>query len=276
MMRDLISPAELAELLGEGRPVRVLDVRWTLQKPDGRDDYVAGHIPGAVYVDLDEDLAAHGRPATEGRHPLPGLDDLQRTVRRLGINDGDTVVAYDGWNAMGAARAWWVLGWAGIGDVKVLNGGIDAWTAAGKPLERGEVRPEPGTATLSPGSRPSLDIDAAAELAARGRLVDSRAPERFRGDVEPMDPKPGHIPGAVNVPSSRYLDEAGRILPAERVRELFAELAADGDLGVYCGSGVTAANTALALHEAGIAASLYPGSWSQWSNLPDRPVALGD
>lgn len=276
MTSSLVTPDELEQLLAADAPVRLLDVRWTLEKPDGLDDYLAGHLPGAVYVDLDNDLAASGLPATEGRHPLPNIGELQAAVRRLGISNGDTIIAYDGWNNMGAARAWWLLGWAGLADVRVLNGGLDAWRDAGKPLEAGAVVAVEGTATLTPGHRPNLSIDGAAEYAVNGILIDSRAAERYRGDSEPLDPRAGHIPGAVNVPSSEYLD-AGRFASPQRVREVFAGVGVDDNAAVatYCGSGITAAHTALALHEAGITAAVYTGSWSQWSNHADRPAATG-
>ncbi|MCW4458469.1 sulfurtransferase [Microbacterium sp. MPKO10] len=277
MTSALLNADELQGLCAGESPVRLLDVRWSLAKPDGRDDYLRGHLPGAVYVDLDTDLAASGRPATEGRHPLPDIDDLQRTARRLGIHSGDTVVAYDAWNTMGAARAWWVLGWAGLGDVRVLNGGLDAWQAAGYPLETGTVTVEAGDVTLSAGHRPTLTMADAAALGADGMLIDSRAPERFRGETEPLDPRAGHIPGARNIPAAAYLRD-GRIADVDELKNVFHRSGVEpgAEVGTYCGSGVTAAHTALALHEIGVPAAVYPGSWSQWSNHADRPVATGD
>ncbi|WP_103662940.1 sulfurtransferase [Microbacterium sp. CJ77] len=272
----LITPDALAALLAEGDPVRVLDVRWRLDRPDGRPEYLAGHIPGAVFVSLDHDLAAHGEP-TDGRHPLPEVAALQAAARRWGIGDGDTVVVYDDLSSLSAARAWWVLTDAGIADVRILDGALRAWTAAGLPLERGDVVPTPGSVTLSTGHLAQVSIDEAAELAASGALLDVRAPERYRGEVEPIDPRAGHIPGALNSPTTGNVDADGRFLAPEDLRARFAEAGVDAasPVAVSCGSGVTASHAFVALRIAGLTPRLYPGSWSQWSNHPDRPVATG-
>ena len=271
----LITPAELADALAGGAPPRVLDVRWRLDRPDGRPDYEAGHIPGAVYVSLDDDLAAHGEP-TDGRHPLPAVADLQAAARRWGLDDGEEVVVYDDWSSFSAARAWWVLTDAGVARVRILDGGLSAWRAAGLPLETGDVQAARGDISLAPGHLPQLTADEAAELAAStGTLLDVRAPERYRGDVEPIDPRAGHVPGAVNAPTGGNLDTDGRFLTPAALRARFEALGVGGAVGAYCGSGVTASHTVFALRLAGIDAALYPGSWSQWSNLPDRPVATG-
>jgi thiosulfate/3-mercaptopyruvate sulfurtransferase len=260
------------ELHARRSEVRLLDVRWQLGAPDGRPAHAAGHLPGAVYVDLESTLSAHRGPE-EGRHPLPDRAALQDAVRAWGINDGDTVVAYDAAGNLAAARAWWLLRDAGLPDVRLLDGGLAAWTAAGHPLETGEVTPEPGTATLTHGNLATIDIDGAATWP--GVLLDARAGERYRGEVEPVDPRAGHIPGAISAPTGENLAEDGTFLPADALRARFAGLGArPGDkVAVYCGSGVTAAHTIAALRIAGIDAALYPGSWSQWSNHPDRPVA---
>lgn len=269
----LITPSELKAQLSSLTPPVVLDVRYRLDAPDGRDAYRAGHVPGAVYVSLDGELAVHGAPG-EGRHPLPSPAEFERAVRRWGVDDGDTVVVYDDWNSFAAARAWWMLTDAGVAT-RVLDGGWRAWRTAGGVLETGDVQPAPGTVTLHAGQRRRLDIDAAASLAHSGVLLDARAPERYRGDVEPLDPAAGHIPGARNAPTTENLDAEGRLLAADVLRARYADL--DGQsVGVYCGSGVTAAHAVLALSVAGHDAALYPGSWSQWSNTPDRPVATGD
>ncbi|RLK52709.1 sulfurtransferase [Microbacterium telephonicum] len=270
---DLITPHALADLLGARHRVRLLDVRWNIAEPDGRPAYESGHLPGAVYVDLDGELASHGAP-TEGRHPLPATADLQAAARRWGLDDGDTVVVYDDWGSRAAARAWWLLVDAGIADVRILDGGLAAWRAAGLPLETGDAQPARGGVSLASGRMPQLTIDEAAALPASGVLIDARAGERYRGETEPIDPRAGHIPGAVNVPTTATLDDAGRFLAPDALRERFA-LAADAEVGAYCGSGVTAAHTVFALRLAGIDAALYPGSWSQWSNHPARPVATG-
>lgn len=274
----LVTPEELArELGGDRRPV-VLDVRWRLDAPDGRAAYEDGHIPSALYVSLDDDLAAHGLP-TDGRHPLPDADVFAETVRGWGIDDGDTVIVYDDWMSYGAARAWWMLRDAGIG-ARVLDGGLAAWRAAGLSLESGPGRvPARGTATLRPGHLPQLSMDDAAAQPGRGLLLDVRAPERYRGEVEPMDPRAGHIPGALNAPTADSIGPDGRLRGAAELRETFAAIVeANGadpsePIGVYCGSGVSASHAALALTVAGFTPALYAGSWSQWSNHPDRPLA---
>ncbi|MCT9821332.1 sulfurtransferase [Microbacterium sp. W1N] len=269
---DLIDPRELADLIAAGT-VRVLDVRWSLPEPDGRPAYEVGHIPTAVYVSLDDELAAHGAPA-DGRHPLPATAELQAAARRWGLHDGDTVVVYDDWQMYGSSRAWWQLTDAGA-TVRVLDGGLAAWRAAGLPLDAGDVVPEPGAITLGAGGLRQLTIDEAAALPAAGTLLDVRAGERYRGEVEPIDPRAGHIPGARSAPTAESVDAAGRFLDPASLRERFAGLGDAGPVGVYCGSGVSAAHAVLALRLAGIDAALYPGSWSQWSNHPGRPVATG-
>jgi len=270
----LIAPEELA---AAEPTVRILDVRWRLDRTDGRPEYLVGHIPGAVYVDLDTQLARHGAPQ-EGRHPLPAVEQLERDARSWGIDDGDTVVVYDDLKNLSAARAWWLLRYAGVRDVRLLDGGLAAWTAAGLPLETGEPAPrEPGSVSLRYGSLPVLTIDDAAAFPDADVLLDARAGERFRGEVEPIDPRAGHVPGAVSAPTTENMDAAGRFLPPEQLRARFAALGVDPGRGVaaYCGSGVTAAHEVVALALAGFDAALFPGSWSQWANDPDRPVAVG-
>jgi thiosulfate/3-mercaptopyruvate sulfurtransferase len=272
----LVAVDELADALASGTPPVVLDVRWKLGGPPGHDEYLAGHIPGAVYVDLDDELASHGEPA-DGRHPLPAPDAFQAAVRRWGVDDGDSVVVYDDNGNQAAARAWWLLRWAGFSDVRLLDGALGAWRRAGLDVATDDVTPAPGTATIRPGSLPVATVDQVAAWPADGVLVDARAAERFHGETEPVDPKAGHIPGAVNAPTGGNLDTDGRFLPADRLRERFADLGVDGSrpVAAYCGSGVTAAHEIAALAVAGIDATLYPGSWSQWSNL-DLPVATGE
>jgi len=272
----LVSAEQLASELDSSNPPRILDVRWRLDRPDGHDEYLAGHIPGAVYVDLDHELARHGEPG-DGRHPLPAEADFQASVRSWGINAGDRVVVYDNLKSLSAARAWWLLRYAGLSDVRLLDGSLRAWTDAGFELEAGEVRPEPGTVEISYGGLSTIDMDEAAGLSERGILIDARAGERYRGETEPIDPRAGHIPGAINAPTTGNVDESGRFLGADALRERFETLgiSADSTVGVYCGSGVTAAHEIVALEIAGFDAALYPGSWSQWSNHPDRAVETG-
>ncbi|MFE1664119.1 sulfurtransferase [Microbacterium sp. P02] len=280
MPNILITPEELAALIAHSapdeNPVRVLDVRWRLDRPDGRPDHRAGHIPGAVYVDLDHELAEHGVPS-DGRHPLPSASALQEAARRWGVGNGDTVVVYDDLKSLSAARAWWVLKDAGIADVRILDGSLQAWTSAGFALETGDVTAVPGNVVLGRGHLAALSINEAADLASDGVLIDVRAAERYRGDVEPVDPRAGHIPGAVNRPTSENVDDDGRFLDPAVLREAFAEVGArtGAPVGVYCGSGVTASHAYVALTLAGFSPQLYAGSWSQWSNHPDRPVATG-
>jgi thiosulfate/3-mercaptopyruvate sulfurtransferase len=264
------------QVLSAPEGVVLLDVRWALGDPHGRDQHRAGHLPGAVFVDLETELAAPGT-AAEGRHPLPSLQALQSAARRWGLTDDSRVVVYDGTGGLAAARAWWLLRWGGVADVTLLDGGLAAWTAAGGRLETGEVVPEPGDVTLTGGGMPVLTADEAAALPGRGGvLLDARAAERYRGEVEPVDPRAGHVPGAVSAPTTENLDD-GRFRTAAVLRERFAALGVDSGttVGVYCGSGVTAAHEVAALAEAGIDAALWPGSWSQWSADPARPVATG-
>ncbi|GGP98913.1 sulfurtransferase [Streptomyces roseolilacinus] len=269
----LVSAADLAAEVASPAPGPVLlDVRWELGGPPGRPAYEAGHLPGAVYVDLDTELA--GAPGEGGRHPLPDLDAFGAAMRAAGVSSGSRVVVYDGGQGWAAARAWWLLRWAGHADVRVLDGGLAAWRGG---LSTAVPEPEPGDFVPVPGGLPLLDADGAAALARTGLLLDARAGERYRGEVEPIDPVAGHIPGAVSAPTTENVAEDGRLLPPEALAARFAELgAADApEVGVYCGSGVSAAHEVLALEAAGLRAALYAGSWSEWSRDPDRPVATG-
>ena len=272
-----ISVTDLHARLAAGERVHLLDVRWQLGDTRGRERHLEGHVPGAVYVDLDTELASHGTPG-QGRHPLPDLADLQAAARRWGLRDGEPVVVLDAAGGLAAGRAWWLLRWAGVTDVTLLDGGLAAWTAAGLPVETGPVQPEPGDITLTGGHLPVLDADQAGTLAAgsEGVLLDARAGERYRGEVEPIDPRAGHIPGAVSAPTTENLVD-GRFLDPDALRARFAAVGVEPGttVGVYCGSGVTAAHTVYALSLIGVDAALFPGSWSQWSSDPERPVATG-
>jgi thiosulfate/3-mercaptopyruvate sulfurtransferase len=247
---------DVETLAANPRPT-LLDVRWSLNGPPGADEYAKGHLPGAVFVDLDANLC--GPPGAAGRHPLPDPELLQAVLRAAGVRTGQPVVVYDGGDGLAAARAWWTLRWAGHEQVRVLDGGYAAWVAAGQPVTTEPPTVAPGNITVRPGSMPVLDADSAARLATEGVLLDVRTAPRYRGESEPIDPVAGHIPGAVNAP---VLDDVA--LP-------------DGvPVGAYCGSGVTAARTILELHRRGRTdAALYVGSWSNWIADPNRPVARG-
>ncbi|WP_328356098.1 sulfurtransferase [Mycobacterium sp. NBC_00419] len=273
----LITAAQLISRIGAGEPVTILDVRWQLAEPDGRAAYLAQHLPGAVYVSLDDELSDHSVTG-RGRHPLPSGAALTAAARRWGVHQGRPIVVYDDWNRAGSARAWWVLRAAGLADVRILDGGLAAWQAAGGPLEAGAVDPEPGDVTLAhddlyAGAMPTLSADDLGSVL----LLDARAPERFRGELEPVDPVAGHIPGARNLPSTAVLAADGAFAPETAISAQLAERGAEGSapVGVYCGSGVTAAVTVAALAALGRPAALFPGSWSQWSSDSGRPVARG-
>lgn len=280
-MRPLVTTSDLADLLSSPQSPTVLDVRWRLGGPPGVEDYRRGHLPGAVFVDLDTELAAPPGPA--GRHPLPEAAALAATLRAAGVGAGRPVVVYDAADGSVAARAWWLLRWAGHPEVAVLDGGYAAWTGEDRPVTTDEPTPAPGDFEVHPGQMPVLDADAAGALATDGVLLDARAPERFRGDVEPVDPRAGHIPGARNAPFSGHLGADGRWRPAADLAQRFTDLGvhAAEPVGAYCGSGVTASSVVLALEVAGLTtaeapAALYAGSWSNWSADPDRPAATGD
>ncbi|MFD6185337.1 sulfurtransferase [Streptomyces goshikiensis] len=277
-MTAILSASELTSELAGPRPPVLLDVRWQLGGPDQRPAYEAGHIPGAVYVDLDRELA--GPAGSGGRHPLPEPEAFGAVMRRAGVSAGAPVVVYDGGLGWAAARAWWLLRWTGHAEVRVLDGGLAAWTAAGGEVSADAVSPAEGDFKPTPGGLGLLDADGAAALAREGVLLDARAGERYRGDVEPIDRVGGHIPGAVSAPTAENVGADGRFLPAAELRARFAGLGAAGEggrgpVGVYCGSGVSGAHEVLALEVAGVAAALYAGSWSEWSSDPERPVATG-
>jgi thiosulfate/3-mercaptopyruvate sulfurtransferase len=285
----LISPAELAEALAGDEPPVLIDVRWRLGGPPGIDSYLEGHVPGAVYIDLDTQLA--GLPGDCGRHPLPATADFESAMRAAGVRSGRTVVVCDEADSTTAARAWWMLRYYGHERVRVLDGGFRAWAAAGLPVSTddpataeetvstGDTGPEPGDFTAQPGRMPVLDAASAGTLARSGILLDARAPARYRGQTEPVDRVAGHIPGALSAPTAENVTAEGRFRTVGELRARFADLgiksAAADEVGVYCGSGVTAAHEMLALTMAGIPAALYVGSWSDWISDPNRPVATG-
>ncbi|MFF5261071.1 sulfurtransferase [Actinomadura viridis] len=276
LAHPLLDVPALAGLLRDDPPPVLLDVRWRLAGPPGVESYRRGHLPGAVFVDLDRDVA--GPPGPAGRHPLPEPAAFEAAMRRAGVSGDRPVVVYDDADSTAAARLWWTLRYFGHERVRVLDGGFRAWSEAGRPVTAEEPEVEPGDFRARPASLPVLDAAGAAALAGTGTLLDARAPERFRGETEPVDPVAGHIPGARNAPTLGNVGADGRFLSPALLRERFAGLGATGgaEVGVYCGSGVTAAHEVLALTLAGVPAALYVGSWSNWIADPANPVATGD
>jgi thiosulfate/3-mercaptopyruvate sulfurtransferase len=281
-MGVLIDVGELADLLAAGQPPVVVDVRWTLGGPSRLPDFLNGHIPTARWVDLETELTDHGDRGASGaggRHPLPSTAAFEATMRRVGVNTDSTVVVYDAADALAAARLWWMLTDAGKTDVRVLDGGFAAWLAAGQQTDSGPgAQAVPGDFVANPGRLPRID---GAELAARiaagdaPMIIDVRGPERYAGESEPIDPVAGHVPGAINVPSMINIASDGRFKAPGEIAANFPS--SDDRPVVYCGSGITAAHTALARTVAGLEVpTVYPGSWSDWISDPDRPVATGD
>ena len=276
MTSPLVSAHDLAAQLadGPGRPLTVLDIRYQTGLADGRPAYESGHVPGAVYVDVDDDLAAPPAPPGEpgGRHPLPATAAFESAMRRAGVRGDRPVVVYDDWGGRAAARAWWLLRYHGHAEVRVLDGGWAAWLDAGGAREEGLVTPEPGDFEANPGHLPVVEPE---DVLAVEVLVDARAPQRYAGEHEPIDPVPGHVPGAVNVPTAENLGADGRFKSPDELRRIYAAVGAvpGADVAAYCGSGVTACHDLLALAVARVPAALYAGSWSDWVSHPARPVA---
>ncbi len=274
----LISPAQLRRRVAEpGTPaMRICDVRWWLTDPGkGRRDYDAAHLPGAIFIDADTDLVGSEGP---GRHPLPDPAVFASRMASIGIGDDTLVVAYDDAGGTIAARLWWMLDDLGHEAVRILDGGIDAWTAEGGPLTAEVPTPPSAPARLHLRDHWSRTIDrralAARLLAGDVALLDARAPERYRGDLEPIDPVAGHIPGAISRPMSGNLRADGRFLDPGALRRRFEGLT--GELVNQCGSGINACHNALAMRIAGLPDPLlYPGSYSDWSRR-GMPVATGD
>ena len=264
----LVNAEWLHEHLGDS-DLRVVDFRWYLLGKKGRDEYLRGHIPGAVFVDL-EDVTGHGA----GRHPLPDGKPFEAAMRRAGVSSGSRVVVYDDVGGSVAARLWFLLRWFGHREQAVLDGGLQAWTG---PVEEGDVEVARGDfETRTPDRSRILDYEDVAALAGVP-VIDSRAGERYRGETEPIDPKAGHIPGARSGPFSGNLRQDGHFKSRDELRDRFRELGVEGgeEAVVYCGSGVNACHNLLALELAGITdARLYAGSWSDWSSR-DAPVATG-
>ncbi|MFC0710574.1 sulfurtransferase [Azorhizophilus paspali] len=280
---QLLDPARLAKRLDQP-DLRILDCRFALEDPAyGARSYAEAHIPGARFADLERDLSGPLHKGVTGRHPLPDPTLLTERLRAWGIDNDSQVVLYDDGPGAFAARAWWLLAWLGKRDgVFLLDGGLNAWRAAGLPLSGEPPAPAAGTFRGQPDA--SLLVDAQALLTrlgdARLTLLDARALPRFRGEVEPLDPVAGHIPGARCAPFTDNLGTDGRFLPADELRARFAGLLGERpveQLVAYCGSGVTACHNLFALSLAGYPlAPLYAGSWSEWLTDRSRPVATGD
>lgn len=273
----LVEADELAALLGSGEPPVLADVRWTLGGPPGRLEFEAQHLPGAQWVDLERQLS--GPSGEGGRHPLPDTAVFQAAMRAIGVRGDRLVVAYDAGGSLGAARLWWLLTDAGHPAVRVLNGGLAAWTAAGRATESGPAAPvPPGDLVARPGQRRQVDAEQIAADLAAGKaltLVDVRAPARYAGASEPIDPVAGHIPGAGNLPTTGNTADDGRFLDGAAIAARYDAAGVGEDAVLYCGSGLTAAHSLLALESAGRTAAIYPGSWSDWIRDPRRPVATG-
>jgi thiosulfate/3-mercaptopyruvate sulfurtransferase len=274
-LRDnvLISAEDLKKALATDRSLVVLDVRADPESGDRRADYLAGHIPGALYIDLDTELSGL-QIGYSGRLPLPNVRDLQRDARRWGINHDSRVVVYDDTGGLQAGRAWWVLRWAGLANVRLLNGGLAAWSEIGGELSN-EVRlPALGKVTLFGGQLPVVDADDAAAIAQSSILIDARGSKAYTGEA---GSDAGHIPGAISIPTAGNI-VGGKFADADVLRKRFADAGIDGSrqVAVYCGSGVSAAHKIAALASIGIEAALFPGSWSAWSADPGRPRATGD
>jgi thiosulfate/3-mercaptopyruvate sulfurtransferase len=276
MVSLLLDCHELAARLATHEPPVVLDVRWTLGGPSGAADFARGHIPGAHFVDLDLELSA---PPGPGRHPLPDAAAFGAAMRRHGVDRSRLVVAYDAATGTSAARAWWLLRYFGHPNAALLDGSYAAWVSAGLSTAAGvDHHPAAGDFDAVPGGMPVLDADGAAAMARDGVLIDSRAPERFRGETEPVDPVAGHIPGARSVPAQWTQAPDGRFLPPDELRARYATagLEPGKPVAVYCGSGVVATEGVFALGLAGIDAALYAGSWSEWITDPSRPIEVGE
>lgn len=283
---SVLHRTELADLLASPTPPVVLDVRWRIGGPPGIGSYLAGHLPGACFIDLDTELS--GPPGSRGRHPLPTTAVFEAAMRVAGLHVGQLAVAYDDNDSTIAARLWWLLRYFGHRHVAVLDGGYHGWATAGLPVTKVVTRPQPGDfAAKSAGGMPLITDAEAGRLARSGFLLDSRAGERYRGEIEPIDRVGGHIPGAISAPTKENVAGDGTFRPPDELARRFAALglptspdqATDASgapvIGAYCGSGVTAAHQVLALERAGLPAALYVGSWSEWSFDPARPIATG-
>ncbi|TDS83043.1 sulfurtransferase [Nesterenkonia aurantiaca] len=261
-----ITVEELRALQRTGAPLTLLDVRWRQDRPEGLPEYLAGHIPGAVFVDLEYELSAPDRPAGDGAHPLPDPAAFQESVRRWGIGPEDTVVVYDDLKNFSSARAWWLLRHAGLADVRVLDGSLRAWVQAGHALAEGFELPVATEAEIRFGAMKTADLDEIAALGSEAQLIDARSAQRYAGD--------GRIPGALNAPVAGNVDDHGRLLPAAQLQQCYLELGVKPGVPVYCycASGVHSAYAVLALSAAGFDPVLFPGGFGQWVHGGDHTV----
>lgn len=276
-MSPLINVEQLESMLSDA-DLMVVDTRFKLEDTSyGRSAYDSAHIPGALYMDLDKDLSAPIIPGATGRHPLPDIAVLEARLRDIGLRKTDHVVIYDDGPCTYAARLWWMLTWLGHHQVSVLDGGVNAWRQAGLEMTAEvSVRPWPGDFVARPDNSQIVDAAQILKSDAHLQLLDARAPERFRGEIEPIDPIAGHIPGALCLPCLANLGSDGRWLPAQQLLARFPQLPQGQQRVCYCGSGVTACHNILAAVIAGLPMpKLYPGSWSEWITRSDRPIAIG-
>ncbi|WP_320822742.1 sulfurtransferase [Reinekea sp.] len=274
-MSELIQVEQLQQILDTPGLI-ILDCRADLQDRNSAHAlYQQGHISGALQADLESDLSSPHLPGLTGRHPLPSVEQWRQTLARWGIEIGSQVVVYDQGNSMFAARAWWMLKWAGIDRVQVLDGGMTRWRLLGGDCESLVPQPEPSNIQIKPNPDWTISAQALQDRAASTRVLDARALNRYKGEVEPLDAKAGHIPGAMNADFTKNLAADGRFLSPAGLADRFAALP-DGPLVCYCGSGVTACHNLLALTQSGRAMpTLYPGSWSEWITDPQRAIGLG-
>ena len=272
-----VSVRDLARECAGDKPPVLLDIRFRTDEHDRHFSYLAGHIPGAIYVDLQRELA--GTPGgIRGNRPLPEIADLQAAARRWGLRNDSRVVVYDDDTGLQAGRAWWVLKWSGLACVRLLDGGFDAWMDAGMPVSVDIPEPSPGNVVLTAGHMPCFGVDEVPAYIRSGLLLDSRGNENYRGGpTGPREVRRGHIPGALNAPTPENLTPAGLLRPADELWRRFTGFGATGEvpIGVYCGGGVSAAHQIAVLTSLGISASLFPGSWSAWAADTLRPVARG-
>ncbi|MHA7879108.1 MAG: sulfurtransferase [Saccharospirillum sp.] len=274
----ILSPNDLAASLKAGKQPRLFDCRFNLTDPRaGEQDFLLGHIPGALYAHLDRDLSGPVLAGVSGRHPLPDKQAWQRRLREWGLDDQQTIVAYDQGNGVFAARFWWLCRWAGLTQVQVLDGGWVQWQAHHGDQVSTTLTTAPAATEYTARFNDSLWLDADALVAEpAATLLDARAIQRYSGETEPLDPRAGHIPGAICADFSKNLDDEGRWLGTEGLRQRYQPVSDAAPLVCYCGSGVSACHTLLALEVAGIpGARLYPGSWSEWITNPNRPIETG-